>query len=70
LFVENENPLIFYQKIADFSQSQLSEQGKIFLECNEYNATDVSLLFLKAGFKTILKKDMFGKQRMVMATRK
>ena len=32
LFVPNEQPLIFYEKIADYARLALKEKGKLFLE--------------------------------------
>lgn len=71
LFVENENPLIFYEKITDFAQKHLNtEGGYLFFECNEFNATEVVAMLKLKGFKDIeLRKDMSGKDRMVRASR-
>ena len=70
LFVENENPLIFYEKIADFAQKHLNtEGGYLFFECNEFNASEVVNMLKLKHFKDIeLQKDMSGKDRMVRAT--
>ena len=66
LFVKNENPLLFYDKIADFALANLNQNGILFFEINQYlgDAT-VHLLELK-GFKNIeLRKDIFDKDRMI-----
>src|SRR6056297_1713610 len=36
LFVSDEDPLLFYRAIIDFAESHLSENGKLFVEINQY----------------------------------
>ena len=68
LFVENDNSLIFYQKIAQFAIQKLTKDGQLFFECNEFNAKEVVSLLEGMRFsKVVLEKDMEGKERMVMA---
>lgn len=68
LFVSDENPLLFYDTIADFAKEHLNNNGYLFFECNEYNAEQVLQLLENKGFQRgILQKDMNGKQRMVRA---
>lgn len=66
LFVDNEEPLIFYQKIAKFALQKLNESGQLFFECNEFNAKEVVRILTQLGFSQVeLEKDMEGKERMV-----
>ena len=66
LFVEDENPLQFYDKIADFSKKHLAKNGKLYFELNEFNAEDVKDLLQLKGFQNIqIKKDFAGKDRML-----
>ena len=66
LFVADENPLIFYSKIADLAKQQLSENGLLFFEINQYLGKETMALLEEKGFKNIeLRKDIFGKDRMV-----
>jgi len=44
LFVEDEDPLIFYERILDFSSTRLSKDGNVYLECNEYLSKELILL--------------------------
>jgi release factor glutamine methyltransferase len=71
LFVENHNPLVFYEKIADFAlKHHTTEGGYLFFECNEFNAPNVVEMLKTKGFQDIiLKADMSGKDRMVRASR-
>ena len=66
LFVENSAPLIFYQKICEFAKSHLNPHGKVILECNEFNATEVEKLYKNEGFSNVeLVKDIAGADRLV-----
>jgi release factor glutamine methyltransferase len=66
LFVDDENPLIFYENIAHFAKKHLKTKGFLFFECNEFNAQEVLFLLENNGFKNIiLQKDMSGKDRMI-----
>lgn len=65
LFVENNDPTIFYKKIAGFAKTHLNENGKIYLEVHEEYAKDVKYIFENAGYSTEIKKDIYGKERMV-----
>lgn len=70
LFVPDNDALIFYKAIAEQAKQVLHTKGKIFVEINEQLAMGVSQVFQKAGFiKTEIIKDIFGKDRIVTATR-
>lgn len=70
LFVENDDPLLFYRKIAQLVYKLTSENVALYFEINEaYGAETVNLL-KTAGFTNItLKKDLYGKDRMIRAIR-
>ncbi|MBW6536233.1 MAG: peptide chain release factor N(5)-glutamine methyltransferase [Mariniphaga sp.] len=66
LFVSDSNPLIFYRKIAEFAQKYLIENGWLFFEINENLGKETQHLLENAGFFTVeIKKDLFGKERMI-----
>lgn len=66
LFVSNENPLVFYEAIADFAQKNLAKNGLLFFEINEYLGQQTVELLKSKGFINIeLRKDMQGKDRMI-----
>jgi release factor glutamine methyltransferase len=70
LFVENDNPLIFYAKIAELAKNYLNKNGLLFFEINQYLGTETIDLVNKKGLKNIqLKKDMFGNNRIVVASK-
>ncbi len=66
LFVEDNDPLLFYDKIADFAKNNLAENGKLYFELNEFSARDVKALMEQKGYKNIIiRKDLAGKERML-----
>lgn len=64
LFVEDDNPLIFYQKIASLAKNHLTENGKLFFEINQYLGKETKDMLTTFGFTTELRKDIFGNDRM------
>jgi release factor glutamine methyltransferase len=68
LFVPTRTPLIFYEKIAAFGSTNLRPSGKIYLETHEDHANEVAALFRKDYETVLIKKDMYGKERMVLIT--
>jgi release factor glutamine methyltransferase len=66
LFVEDTDALLFYRKIAQLALKNLSPNGLLFFEINQYLGKETVELLENLGFKNIeLKKDMFGNDRMV-----
>ena len=66
LFVDDDNPLQFYKAICEFAQFNLKDKGVLYFEINEYLGEEMIQLLKDFDFKTIeLKKDMFGKDRMI-----
>ena len=71
LFVSNDNPLIFYSRIADFAQSYLVNNGNLFFEINEYLGEEMCNLLKHKGFVDVeLKKDINNKNRMLFCRKK
>ncbi len=69
LFVPDNDPLIFYKKIADIATESLNAGGKLFFEINEYFANELITILTHIGFVDIqLKKDINDRDRMIKAT--
>jgi len=69
LFVSNDRPLVFYEAIADFAKANFEKEGRLFFEINEYLGKETVQMLDGKGFKDIvLRKDMQGKDRMIVAT--
>lgn len=69
LFVPDNDPLVFYNAIADLGKEKLNAGGAIFLEIHEDLGDATTTLFRSKGYTTELKKDMQGKDRMIKATK-
>jgi release factor glutamine methyltransferase len=69
LFVENNDPFIFYKAIAKFAKCHLKEKGKIYVEVHEEYAKQVKIIFENAGLISEIKKDIYGKERMLKAVK-
>jgi release factor glutamine methyltransferase len=68
LFVPSKDPLIFYRQITSFAKNQLKPNGKIYFEINQSAGYTCVNLLKKEGFEQVeLRKDIFGKNRMVRA---
>lgn len=66
LFVEDNDALVFYRKIAELAQKNLSENGQLFFEINQYLGKEMMELLEKMGFKNVeLRKDIYGNDRMI-----
>lgn len=66
LFVEDNDALIFYRKIAALAQNNLLENGKLYFEINQYLGNEMVDLLQKMNFKNIeLQKDIYDNDRMV-----
>ena len=66
LFVADDNALVFYRKIAELAQKNLSPKGKLYFEINQYLGKEMVDLLQELGFKNIeLRKDIYGNDRMI-----
>ena len=66
LFVEDSNPLIFYEKIALIASKNLNSNGLLFFEINENFGDKIIDLLSKLNFVDIeLKKDINGRDRII-----
>ena len=67
LFVPNDDPLIFYRRIADLAFSCLLKNGELFFEINERFGLEVVEMLENKGFQARIVKDIQGRDRMVRA---
>jgi release factor glutamine methyltransferase len=71
LFVPDNDPLLFYRRIARLAKEKLEQGGKLYFEINEALGKEVVEMLEEEGFREVkLKQDMFGKDRMVRAVKK
>jgi len=66
LFVEDNDALIFYRKIAELAQKSLTPNGQLYYEINQYLGKEMINLLQIMDFKNIeLRKDIYGNDRMI-----
>ena len=66
LFVPDENPLLFYERIALLGRELLADNGILFLETHEDYHTELESLLLQLHYQNIEKlKDLNGKNRFI-----
>ena len=70
LFVSDENPLIFYQKIGELAFNHLNSNGILYFEINQNYGLETLNTLSKIGFQKIeLQKDFLGNDRFIIARR-
>jgi len=70
LFVPDNDPLLFYRKIAQFACEHLQLNGKLYFEINRDAGRSCVELLTEMGFQdVVLKKDISRNDRMVRAVR-
>ncbi len=70
LFVEDDDPLLFYKAIVNYSKINLKDGGKLYFEINEAYGNEVKELMINSGFKDVeVRKDLNGKERMACGIR-
>jgi release factor glutamine methyltransferase len=70
LFVENDDPFVFYNKIAKESVDLLVDEGWLYFEIHEDYAEEMITCLENHGFVNIeLRKDLQGRARMIRGQR-
>lgn len=66
LFVQDNDALLFYRKIAQLAKINLSENGFLFFEINQYLANQTIMLLENLNLRNIeLFQDVYGNDRMI-----
>ncbi len=68
LYVQNEDPLLFYRKICELA-AMTSGEIAVYFEINQYLGQETAALLQQKNFHTSLKKDIFGNDRMLRGKR-
>lgn len=67
LFVDDNDALVFYNKIADLAQNSLVKGGKLFFEINQYLGQETVDLLASKSYKNIeLRRDIYDNDRMLV----
>ncbi len=68
LFVPDNSPFLFYDKIAELGLKSLAENGWLFFEIHEGKGAELRQLLLEKGYRSIfIHQDMQGKNRILQA---
>ncbi len=66
LFVEDDDALLFYRKIAELAKINLKPGGQLYFEINQYLGRETVDLLQSMGFTAVkLLKDIYGNDRMI-----
>lgn len=69
LFVPDDDPLLFYRRIADIGISLLNPQGRLYLEINSSYWRETAEMLQQKGYTAItVKKDSYNKERFIACT--
>lgn len=70
LFVPDDDPLLFYRRIAEAGLRILSPKGRLYYEINRAYGKETVELLERLGYTEVeLRKDLSGNDRMVKAVR-
>lgn len=68
LFVSDEQPLIFYERIADIGLELLNDSGILYFEINRVMGNRIEKMLRSKGYgDVIIRKDISGNPRMIKA---
>lgn len=68
LFVDDNDPLLFYRKIAILAKKGLTSKGKLYFEINQYLGKETAEMLQEYHYKNVeVKKDLYGNDRMAGA---
>jgi len=71
LFVPDNNPLLFYERIADIALNTLESKGKLYFEINQAKGKEVVQMLKDKGFTNVsLFRDLNKNDRMVKGENK
>ena len=66
LFVRDDDPLVFYERISDLSLECLVENGELYFEINPLFADSLKKMLEKKGFSEVsIIRDSYGKERFI-----
>lgn len=69
LFVDDNDALVFYRKIALLAKDHLADSGKLYFEINQYLGAETVEMLESYGYQEVeLKKDTYGNDRMIAAS--
>lgn len=71
LFVDDSEPIVFYERIADLAKESLVDNGMLYFEIHEEYGGEVVESLRSKGFENVVVyQDLQGKDRMISAINK
>lgn len=71
LFVPNETPIVYYDRIAKYAQKGLRNGGRLYFEINPLYAKEISQMLITYGYSNIIiTTDIHHRKRFVSASKK
>ncbi len=68
LFVPDDQPLVFYEKITSLAKNKLKKEGVLYFEINQYLGLETKDMIENLGFISVeIRKDLFENERMIKA---
>jgi release factor glutamine methyltransferase len=68
LFVPEEDPLLFYRRIATVARDLLQPGGRLYFEINEAMGAEIARLLTRLGYTSVeIRTDLSGKERIAQA---
>ena len=70
LFVPDDNPLVFYKRIAEIAAASLAPGGKLYLEINPRHAAELTACLSEKGFSEVeTLRDSYDKMRFITSSK-
>lgn len=70
LFVDDDDPLLFYRAIARYAERHLATDGVVMMEINEKLGSETMSVFAHSGYRCELLQDINGKDRILICRKK
>ncbi len=68
LFVSDNDPLVFYEKITELAIKCLKPSGALYYEINQYLGSETKHMIKAQGFESVVvRKDIYNNERMIKA---
>ena len=70
LFVPDNDPILFFRRIAEFGRDKLTVNGLLYFEINPVYGEAIGRMLHQKGYRNIeITRDLSGKERFVKATK-
>ncbi len=67
LFVDDNDPLLFYRRVSELATEHLADDGSLYFEINQYLGKETAELLSENFNDVVLRQDIYGNDRMIRA---